>query len=130
MEEKPPRFVDRVKDSIREREIKKTIVSHWHENKRLYVVAVGCVITTYLLSNRKEVEQTVKQINIFSPHSSVIANLQDRTNYAQPVRCLTTGEVFGSQKRAALANGVDQGLISRHLGGELPHVKGLEFERI
>jgi hypothetical protein len=46
------------------------------------------------------------------------------------LRCNETGEVYKTQTAAAHAAGVSQGLISRHLKGELKSVGGYTFTRI
>lgn len=126
------RLRDRWKDAIKEREVKKTVLTHWHENKQTYIVAVLCVAGTALAMKKGPgINQGIRTVvQIGDNHNVTLVHLQDRTNYAVPVRCLETGEVFGSQMRAAAANDVNQGLISRHLKGELPHAGGLTFERI
>jgi len=53
MEEKV-RFVDRVKNTVKEREVKKTLVSHWHENKKFYGgIAVGVGLNAVLYLGKK-----------------------------------------------------------------------------
>lgn len=46
------------------------------------------------------------------------------------VRCKETGNIFTSQRTAALETGVPENELSRHLNGMLEHVRGLHFERI
>lgn len=47
-----------------------------------------------------------------------------------PVRNLETKRVFFSQKEAADAFGVPEGLISGHIKGKFENVDGLHFERV
>jgi hypothetical protein len=46
------------------------------------------------------------------------------------VRCLETGDVFTSQRAAALALGIAETNLSKHLNGLLQHAQGYHFERI
>lgn len=46
------------------------------------------------------------------------------------VRCLETGNVFTSQKSAAVEMGLDPRHLSEHLNGIREHVNGKHFERI
>ena len=46
------------------------------------------------------------------------------------VRCLETGEVFSSQRAAAIANDLAESDLSRHLNGLRELREGLHFERI
>lgn len=126
------RLRDRWKDAIKEREVKKTVLTHWHENKQTYIVAVLCVAGTALAMKKGSgINQGIRTVvQIGDNHNVTLVHLQDRTNYAQPVRCLNTGEVFGSQKRAADANGINQGELSRHLAGERETAGGFLFERL
>lgn len=47
-----------------------------------------------------------------------------------PVRCINTGEVFGSQRQAAKAMGVVQAKISRCCNGQANHTHGLRWEYV
>jgi hypothetical protein len=46
------------------------------------------------------------------------------------IRCLETGEIFTSQKAAALAMNIPQSELSQHLNGLRNYVRGYTFERI
>lgn len=46
------------------------------------------------------------------------------------VRCLETGQVFTSQRAAALAMDLSEANLSQHLNGVRDHVNNFHFERI
>ena len=47
-----------------------------------------------------------------------------------PVRNLETGTIFSSQRAAASAFDIKEGILSGHLTGKFPDAAGLHFERI
>jgi hypothetical protein len=46
------------------------------------------------------------------------------------VRCIDTGNIFASQKSAALEMGIDASNLSKHLNGVFDNADGYRFERI
>lgn len=58
----------------------------------------------------------------------ISANRQGAPSWV--VRCLETGEVYSSQRSAAIANGIAESDLSRHLNGIRDLSEGLHFERI
>jgi len=64
------------------------------------------------------VEQTTNDINNFGGHSTKI------------VKCVETGEIFGSVNDAARSVGVAQSKMSLHLNGRKDHVYGYTYEII
>lgn len=58
----------------------------------------------------------------------ISANRQGAPSWV--VRCLETGEVYPSQRAAAIANGLAESDLSRHLNGIRELSEGLHFERI
>jgi len=46
------------------------------------------------------------------------------------VRCKETGNIFTSQRTAALAMGIDESNLSKHLNGLQPTAENYHFERI
>lgn len=60
-----------------------------------------------------------------------ICNLKgiDTTLIARRIGC-SNGQEYETQTAAAKALGIPQGMLSRHLKGDLKHVKGLTFWRI
>ena len=118
------------------------IKSHLKENKKVYIAAtVGVVVgavSVFIITRHGNVIQTtssrgnnVNIKNVLAKNVTVVTTyLEDRTNYAIPVRCIETGEVFGSQNRAATLLGLNPGDLSSHLNGKYDHVKGLHFERV
>ena len=45
-------------------------------------------------------------------------------------KCLETGELFSSQKKAANAFGIPENVMSAHLNGKFPEADGHHFERV
>jgi hypothetical protein len=60
--------------------------------------------------------------------SYVSANRQGPPSWR--IRCLETKEQFESQRAAAMAMGLPENEISKHLNGLMDHVRGNHFERI
>lgn len=64
------------------------------------------------------VEQTTNVINNFGGHSTKI------------VKCVETGEIFGSVNEAAESAGVDRTVMSKHINGKTDHAAGLHYQII
>lgn len=73
------------------------------------VVAINSPVT---------IEQTTNVINNFGGHMTKI------------VRCVETGEIFDSVKKAAETAGVDRSYMSNHLNGRSDHISGQHYEII
>lgn len=58
----------------------------------------------------------------------ISANRQGAPSWV--VRCLESGEVYPSQRAAAIANGIAESDLSRHLNGLRDLAENLHFERI
>lgn len=82
-----------------------------------------------------------KTVSIFNPDVKVLGsnnhiNLQQVISANRSgapswvVRCLETGEVYPSQRSAAIANGIAESDLSRHLNGIRDLAENLHFERI
>ena len=82
-----------------------------------------------------------KTVSIFNPEVKVLGsnnhiNLQQVISANRSgapslvVRCLESGEVYPSQRSAAIANGIAESDLSRHLNGIRDLAENLHFERI
>jgi len=65
---------------------------------------------------------------VMSNVSFISANRQGSPSWV--VQCTETGDVFRSQRAAALAMGINQVELSKHLNGKIPHANDMHFERI
>ncbi|QED11565.1 helix-turn-helix DNA-binding domain protein [Arthrobacter phage Qui] len=110
------------------------IKKHFSDNKKLYIgigIGVAVTVTAVVIFPDKGiqiVDAFKLQVNSPTTNNVIQANLARRGHPGNIVRCVTTGEVFASQKRAAEANGLSVSSLIRHLNGERPDVKGLTFE--
>lgn len=129
------------KDGAMTKNLEKVKV-HFRDNKKLYIgLGIGFVVGAagaYILNHTDDGVQmiegrgnNVSLQNIIAKNVTVVTTyLEDRTNYAIPIRCKETGEVFGSINRAADLLDLNAGNISRHLKGDAPHVENLHFEKV
>lgn len=71
---------------------------------------------------------------IFRDHGTVnittVLDREGRGHPGWPCRNLETKRIFFSQREAAMAFGIPEGLLSGHLRGNFPDVDGLHFERV
>lgn len=117
---------------------KSNVKTHFRENKEAYIYSIvgavtGAVVGT--LVNEVGMKDSVAVSNTNAPSQTVLFGdavmnnyntvLVSRDNPSIPVRCIDTGEVFASQNRAAQANGISSGNLSKHLNGSMSHVLSL-----
>jgi hypothetical protein len=117
------------------------VVNHVKRHKVAYsfgagVVIVGltCLVTrgTSLgvsefqsgLSNAVSFEKNATLNNV----SFIFSNRQGPPSWV--VRCLETGEIFSSQRAAAMFKGISATDLSTHLNGMHENANGLHFERL
>ena len=67
------RWRDRVKETIKEREIQKTIVTHWSAHKETYLVTALCVAGTYLVTKKSTSSMSFRQFSLYGGNSLVIS---------------------------------------------------------
>ena len=135
-----PRWRDRVKDSLKEREIKKTITTHWSENKGRYIAfGAGTALTgaLWVLLSRETHEvgtgsnsasfnfKNTQTINV-----TTVLNREGSGHPGWPVRNKETNRIFFSQRDAANYFGIPEGNLSSHLHGKYDDANGLHFERV
>ena len=81
-------------------------------------------------SDRREIKRAaVARIHQLEPTPRCNKFGYNVTGQQQPIKC-SNGEVYKSQKEAAEALGMSQGLISKHLAGDATHAKGFTFTYI
>jgi hypothetical protein len=112
---------------------------HVLEHKKIYIAAVaGAVVGGVAVYFVTRSSDSVKVSNIavgnWKPqitNSTIVeATLVPRGHRGNVIRCIQTGELFGSQERASGVMGIDAGNLSKHLQGKIPHVGGYTFENL
>jgi len=115
------------KSRFRNHFTKESIKGHFRRNGKLYIgLGVGAV-AVLLASNRREVQTTVRQIGFRNTQTTVLV---PRGHPGYLVRWVETGEIAASQNRMAKLAEVPPSQLSKHLNGQLPHVKDNHFERL
>lgn len=61
---------------------------------------------------------------------TTVLDREGRGHPGWPVKNLETGRHFFSQREAATAFNINEGVLSGHLNGKFPDVDGLHFERM
>lgn len=72
----------RVKNSIKEREITKTVASHWTDHKETYVVTAIAVAATFLATKKSTSSSTLKQFSLFGGNTLVVNDEAPQKNHA------------------------------------------------
>lgn len=113
--------------------------AHVGRHKTAYIVGslvvvagVTYLVTRKLSSGTANDNVNVRAFNFLSNHPSIVTVIENGRQGPPSwvVRCLETGEIFTSQRMAALLNGINQSDLSQHLNGLHENVKGLHFDRI
>jgi len=114
----------------------KNPITHIREHKKEYAIGAAGVVgggAAMLVFGPQVVNIVdVGNLKFWSPtHNTVITQLA-RRSCMEPVmvRCVETGEVFGSIRRASELLDVNAAKISEHLRGVRPDVKGMTFEKV
>lgn len=126
--------------------MQKEIKEHFAKYRNIYITA-GIVVlasavtgfTVYfgvkaqgLTTNKISIKGNKNQ-NITLQTGGVL-NYTIKSNRKGPpswmVRCIETGEIFSSQKKAAKAMEIDPRKISQNVRGLITDIKGLHFERV
>lgn len=117
--------------------------THIRENKRRYLLGVLGFAGITCLVMRGVASQPISSSVTGAAGSNVIgagkkvvmrnvsfisSNRQGPPSWV--VRCLDTGDIFTSQRSAALALGITETNLSKHLNGLQETAEGLSFERI
>lgn len=127
-------------DEFREKESEQEIEGrlegigkHFRDNKSRYACVAGGfaggMIVGALAFSRGQIAVNAFQ---WKPFIWITQVSMPKGHYQEaiPVRCVETKEVFASLARAANANNVNAGELSRHIAGKLDTVKGLTFEKV
>lgn len=120
--------------------------THVRENRRVYISSLvgvlgGIAIGTTIMMRRQSspissgisgtADRGISVIGkkvVMSNVSYISQNRQGSPSWV--VRCLETGIVFTSQRKAALTMDLPESEISKHLNGALDNVRGYRFERL
>lgn len=116
-----------------------SVKSHFEKHKTTYAVAASSLLVgtaigaLYVIKTRggegdfSSVNNVIRGFH-YKSTNVIQTSLERRGHPGNLVKCLTNGEVYASQHRAADALDIDPGQLSRHLNGHIPNVKGLKFE--
>lgn len=105
------------------------IKQHFKDHKELYIgLAIGVVTMALLIKG--DVIKNSTLIN--SPYKSKIIeiNLERRGHPGNIVKCIQTGEMFASQRRAADLLELNPSEVSKQIRGLVPEAGGYTFELI
>src|SRR3954452_20879306 len=86
-----------------------SVKAHIRRNKKTYLVGAGCLVAGRMIGHSPEIKQTIGSFNFMwkSDMSNVVVTQVVRRGHpGNIIKCVTTGEVFASQRRAAGATGV------------------------
>jgi len=135
---------ERIKNRIKKEEIK----SHFKKHQTAYACAATAVVVAGITAimmrssaarggtrvegarggpvNTASLTFSNKQtINV-----TTVLDREGRGHPGWPVRNLETKRIFFSQREAALAFDIPEGVLSGHINGRFPDVDGLHFERV
>ncbi len=91
---------------------------------------IGCALNIlHITEDKNEANrETFKLVKQLNPRCNLRGyNLAGNTG--RPIMC-SNGQTYANQSEAALSLGLSQGAISRHMKGELKHVKHFRFEYV
>lgn len=140
-------FRDRVLNMVKDREIKKTVVTFWQDHKEAIIVAAAMSaagITCAIMrgnaargaAGEGSARGAVTNTSSFlfrSPQTVNVLTVVEREGRGHPgwpVRNLETKRIDLSQKSAAQHFGIPEKVLSGHLNGKFDDVDGLHFERV
>jgi hypothetical protein len=111
------------------------IKQYFKKNKKIYVgTACGIVVGAVgmlIVSVRKDVDVPlgrINQIGFWNEVKPTTINLVERSNPSKPVHLVGTDLYFDSMSDAARKTGHHLSMLSKHLKGEIPDLKGDVFE--
>ena len=109
---------------------KERIKNHFKNNAPTYMAFGVGILTAAATIKRSEIVKVAGDLGEYKTQNTYIVNLENRDNPSKPVKSVDTGEVYASQNRAAQANGIHRGSMSKHLNGQLKSISGKQFVRI
>ena len=114
-----------------------TIKNHVREHKEAYIVGASCLavgllggvalvksgdISIVASGDKNQIVGKAKTVN------QVMIELVERSTPSRPVHLVGTNLYFSSLSEAARETGHSLGMLSRHVNGHIPDVKGDVFE--
>lgn len=110
------------------------IKTHLRENKKVYIVGGSALLIGFTggalyAAGGIQIIDSFNFLKWASPHTSFTVLIR-RGHPGNIVKCIETGELFGSQNHAAAANGMSRSMLSQHLNGKTEAAKGLHFEKL
>lgn len=115
------------------------VKNHIQENRKTYLVGVGCMVSGAILGivvtpNVVNVVDSMK-ITIIkwkSPTTTTVITVLERRACMDPIpiRCIETGEVFGSIRRAGELLKIPRCKIADQIRGLTPTANDLTFESV
>jgi len=116
------------------------VLIHLRKHKRLYIVGSLAAVAGFVWYTRSNLRVSITATASGSQSIAAGKNvMMYKVNYITAdrqgppswvVRCKETGDVFTSQRSAALNMELPQNLLSEHLNGRRPDVAGNHFERL
>ena len=112
------------------------VKQHLKENKKVYLIGgitgAGCFAAGFLL--RPQVVNVVDAFNFKykSPTTTTVITVLERRACKEPIpiRCVDTGEVFASIRRAGDVLDIPRQLIADQMRGKIPSANGFRFEAV
>lgn len=108
------------------------VKQHLKDNRKTYLVGASCLATGCLL--RPQVVNIIDVFNVKykSPTTTTVLTILERRACKEPIpiRCIDTGEVFASIRRAGDVLNIPRQLISDQLRGKIPSANGFRFEGV
>ena len=107
---------------------------HIREHKEAYIAGgvgllVGAAGTMVLITKNPDVQAVQKIIGLvnWKPKQTIEVWIEALGDPGNIVQDITTGTIYASQGQAARELGLHPSMVSRHLKGEFPDVKGHKF---
>lgn len=114
-----------------------SIKNHVRENKKVYIVGASCLavglvggvalvkagdISIVVTGDKNQIVGKAKTVN------QVMIELVERSTPSRPVHLVGTNLYFSSLNEAARETGHSLSMLSRHVNGHIPDVRGDVFE--
>lgn len=114
-----------------------TVKNHVRENKKIYIVGATCLaigvvggavlvntggISIVASGDKNQIVAKAKTVN------QVMVELVERSTPSRPVHLVGSNLYFNSLTEAARETGHSLSMLSRHVNGHIPDVKGDVFE--
>lgn len=106
---------------------------HYRKHKKVYLVGSYVVVAgaVFVVTRATIPSRGISNTAILVWRNKQMIKLVIRRGHpGYVVRCLETGEIFASIRRAAEANGISASTLRQHLAGKQDAVSGLHFEKL